>query len=264
MVDRRFILYMDVLGARNLLNKEDLVTFIKYLTGNNRTFKHELMGPDKEGIYTLATLEPEISNFSDHIVASYPSNKLIRPYTENHIKNDYIGSLIIIAAQIYRSALERGLLIRGALTEGMLEHEGTSIIGEALIEAVDIEENIAIYPRVVITEKLISLTKAPIDYRIITRDFDGVYFLNFFLHPIVIGVPSPQIMLEQFEKIKKIIESNIILLEEDKNKNFRKLIKWYWLANNFDEALNYYQKENNEILKESLLKIKKFNIRGGY
>lgn len=53
-----------------------------------------------------------------------------------------LQSLFHIAIQIHAFALERGLLIRGAITKGSLPHEGNVILGKALNKAVFLEENI--------------------------------------------------------------------------------------------------------------------------
>ncbi len=130
------------------------------------------------GIKSITKILPTISNFSDHLIASvpYPANEMEFVFN--------ISNLISYASWLHALALEKGMLMRGAITAGDLFHKGNSIIGKALIDAVNIEEKIANYPRVIVPENLINLI--PHNLRLfIEKDFDGLFFINYFRDSLI-------------------------------------------------------------------------------
>jgi hypothetical protein len=92
--------------------------------------------------------------------------------------------------------VQRGLLIRGAITKGPLHHDGDFVFGPALNEAAELEK-VAMYPRVIVTQELLvdagivkvggavvrhELSRRPSS--LVARDLDGVYFVDYFsAHP---------------------------------------------------------------------------------
>ncbi|HGT2644513.1 TPA: hypothetical protein ACM2VO_003358 [Legionella pneumophila] len=192
--------------APRLLSLTDLDN-IKLIT------KHE----HSIGIKSLTKIYPTISNFSDHLIASVPY-----PSTETEFVFN-IANLISYASWLHLLALEKGMLMRGAITAGDLFHRGNSIIGKALIEAVDIEENVASYPRVIISENLINII--PPHLRLfIEQDFDGLFFINYLRD-------SRYVKGDLYVKIQQIINNKLadIKLMAD----IRRAMKWQWLAKKF-------------------------------
>ena len=73
-----------------------------------------------------------------------------------------------------------GWLVRGGITIGELFIDNTMVWGNALLKAYDLENNIAIYPRIVIDSTMlheIIKDKALNEY--IQQDFDNIIFLNY-------------------------------------------------------------------------------------
>jgi hypothetical protein len=59
--------------------------------------------------------------------------------------------------------LARGILIRGAITIGELIHTNAGIVfGQALIDAYELEKHNAVYPRIILSDRLISYLNYPI------------------------------------------------------------------------------------------------------
>lgn len=214
---------MDILGTKDLIQKqfEELLEIIKDIASNNRksTIQNRRAA---DGVIENVRYEAEISSFSDHILASHPADAALA-----------LQSLIWIAVQIHRSILERGLLIRGAITKGSLYHDGNIVLGEALNRAVYLEEEEAIYPRVIIDDKIISLFKSEIDSGSIAQDRrDARYFVSYINHPLMRGFTEEAIMHNAMA-IKGIIEKKII----DDSLNDSQKMKWRWLAEEFNDYL---------------------------
>lgn len=241
---------MDLLGSRKILAKPSKEAFlikdiIDHFTSLARNFEidHEITIEHTGERHQFHTYTPEISNFSDHIVASYPAENFHPPFDSPSVR---IYSLIKIAAQFHRVALEQGFLMRGAIVQGGLWHKGNSILGPALIEAVELEETIACYPRVIFQEPLISLLKENVPdltTLYIERDFDGVYFFNYTKHFDFVGVGSQ--LRAPLLAIKQQISNK--LEHEDIQKNIKILTKWRWLANKFNVALDYFHERENSL-----------------
>ena len=73
------------------------------------------------------------------------------------LRKDKIEKIINLTGNIFNNALYHGYLMRGAITEGPFyknKNNDVFVYGKALIDAVDMEEKLAIYPRV-LTQKSI-------------------------------------------------------------------------------------------------------------
>ena len=79
---------------------------------------------------------------------------------------------------MYNDALRHGYLIRGGISEGEFYKDDSNIFvyGKALIEAINLEEKIAIYPRIVVQS---SIKKSNPQYFELATD--GVWYLNSFI-----------------------------------------------------------------------------------
>ena len=73
-----------------------------------------------------------------------------------------------------------GWLVRGGITIGELFTDDTMVWGNALLKAYDLENNIAIYPRIVIDSEILhEFDKNKALYEYIQQDFDNIIFLNY-------------------------------------------------------------------------------------
>lgn len=266
--ERRWILYIDMLGTKSHIEKEKdekLIGVIRKITSSASSFKLDYPGMknDPHATYEIpeGSLNPEISNYSDHISVSYPSDYTGLPWNSIEISTYFfINSLLGITMQFYKKFLQQGFLMRGALTEGKLFHEGNSIIGQALIEAIMLEEETARYPRVIIPDEIMTLIRqrnSDPGKVTLKRDFDGIYYVDVLKSPYVMGVGDN--LIKSFEYLQKKIEPKIKKYGQE-TKDINVLVKWLWLANKFDEALDFFYEKGNDDQKKELSKIYKFEI----
>lgn len=175
------------------------------------------------GLTSLKRISPTISSYSDHISISVP-------YENNHfnlIAN--IGNLISHASWLHHLALDKGFLMRGGLTIGSLKHIGNVIIGKALNKAVTIEENVAVYPRVVV-EKVIGdfLMQDKRTAPFVDMDQDGLYFINYLQDTRYVKIETiPQILNTIDNNIRIHCQSNLMGI----------YAKWSWLKSKSQNAL---------------------------
>jgi len=220
---------MDILGTTDLIQRqfEEILEVLKVVASNNRKgeFQNRMA---LDGVTENVKYEAEISSFSDHMVVSHPSDVAFA-----------LQSLLHIAIQIHGLVLERGLLIRGAITKGSLHHEGNVVLGEALNKAVFLEEKEAKYPRVIIDNTIISLCESDINSGLIVQDqIDKRYFVSYINHKLIRGF-TDEVIINKAIVIKKVIENNIF--DNDLNKKVKE--KWEWLARKFN---NYFMSSKTQ------------------
>ena len=127
----RAVAFIDLLGFSNIVKDENNFDKIKNITKYLLTEQKVL---NKGNAF-------EFTIFSDSIIISA---------TFEYGK--FFGFVNIIDCLLKELAMN-GFLARGGISVGNLYHNGNIVFGPALLEAVNIEKNIALYPRVVLTKK---------------------------------------------------------------------------------------------------------------
>ncbi len=94
-------------------------------------------GPMKIGRVNPLFKQVQFGAFSDNFVFSVPAS--------------FGGRILGVAARVTVSLLRQGFLVRGGLTLGQLHHKDNLVFGPALNEAVQIEQEEAFYPRILIS-----------------------------------------------------------------------------------------------------------------
>lgn len=253
----RFLLYMDILGTEQLTELEQqkvLMDVIKQFSARQNEEKIDFHVAS-DNIPVVDGMSPTISSFSDHILLSYTSSG-VYPLGDS-CANVVLMHLINYAAFIHQLALEKGMLMRGAITKGSLCHQKDCVLGKALNEAVKLEEKTAIYPRVILSNEVVISYKDKKNYissSSVKRDFDGLYFINYLSDPYCMPIIEKK-SAPFFLKVREFINKNMSLYISD----IHKLAKWQWLANKFDEALDLYR-QKFDYLGVELQDVSKFNL----
>lgn len=137
----RVIVFIDILGFREHIKKtvQDSEYFIK-LRKTLNFIAHIKKDNDAEE----QRMGKEITVFSDSIVISYPAEQ-----------KGSVFFLILDVVHIQLDMMQKGILMRGGLTVGKLCHNDNIVYGPAMVEAYELETSAAIYPRVVVSEKVL-------------------------------------------------------------------------------------------------------------
>jgi hypothetical protein len=193
--------------------------------------------------------KPAISTFSDNIVISYP----LRPISDVTGHNEHGTAVVVmfmfnrLLTRIAAAALRIGFLLRGGATIGKLYHSRGVVFGEALVEAYEIESRTAIYPRVVLSNKITSKGTWIENPVCITKGYDGLFHFDYFtmlVHSASMpGDNHAANVKEWFEDISGIIDKN--LREFESKGELKKLAKWAWFAREFRSGL---ERLNSEVL----------------
>jgi lipid-A-disaccharide synthase-like uncharacterized protein len=237
MYEDRVLAFIDVLGFADAVKrtikkgKEDqaetkriakLFEFIQF------SLNH-----DKDPKYSLPKNSKIVNHFSDSIVISYLLNE-----------NLGIHNILFDIYLIQYNAMMDGFLLRGAIVCDKVYHTETVIFGPAMVRAYDLERKIAIYPRIILDNKIIDIVNnfSEIYYKkdmtnwlldgFIKNDFDGQYYLDYFFYM----EPGKDEVIEEnflrFSLIGRIIKSI------EKIDSIGVKSKYLWLKEKYDEAFN--------------------------
>jgi len=231
----RLIIYIDILGFSNFVNYtsqtrinssekikriDNLLSMIKNFFSN----KHDPIQLSKTR---------QTTSFSDLIVISVSLEDI-----------DYMDSEIYDVFYLLLNATLKGFLLRGAIAYGKLIHTKDVIFGPGLIDVYNREKTIAKYPRVIIDDVIVSDLKdlpkktkyAGNCERIISRDFDGIYYLDF--------LKSVRNEVDNFREYTLFLSSFCdILLGMMDNPLLKE--KYLWLETKFIKHVNMFKKTFN-------------------
>lgn len=135
------VAYLDILGGRNIICKDDTN---EHLNKINMIFEDAL---HESKIFTQGKeYNIFVKIFSDNILLAIP--------TDDKNRKQNIEKIIVLINNIIQEVADYGYLMRGAITEGDFFHNDIIVYGKALVEAVEMEEKYAVYPRVIVKSEL--------------------------------------------------------------------------------------------------------------
>ena len=219
-----FVAYIDILGAR------------KFMEQNNDNFLNDL-----NSIYFDAVGDVSMTNWAtgkDIFIKIFSDNILIAiQTTKNDINRvDKLEKIINLVGNFYNNILRHGYLARGAITEGRFYKDSNNVFvyGKALTDAVNMEEEIAIYPRIVVQKTIRDLLP-----QYFLENADGCYTLDCFLFNQVFDVDLYRIRL--LDMLKK----------QRNNEKVKQKIMW---VINYINEFNVRKKMQGSILSQFITK----------
>ena len=126
----RAVAFIDILGFKNLVAQEKVSTILKAM---------EIIRSKVDLVSGTKGSPIETSQFSDSLILSAPND------------GNGIIHLVHFAALLTSELFLHGIWCRGAITSGKMRHKGSVAFGPALIDAIEMEGRLAIYPRILIT-----------------------------------------------------------------------------------------------------------------
>ena len=214
------VAYLDVLGAKKFMADSSE----KFLNDLNSIYFDAKNEVESTGRITSEAIEAKI--FSDNILLA------IKIEDDLEKSKDKIERMLCLSANIYNNALWHGYLMRGAVTFGDFCQNSLFVYGKALIDAVDMEENIAIYPRIVVHESL---------YEILQHYFapcaDGCFALKTFL----------------FSAMADVYKFNLLELCKRHHKDIKAMQKVMWVISHFNAYYESFGGVKRQITKSEIV-----------
>lgn len=180
--------------------------------------------------------KPRVKIFSDNIVVSVSR--------EGESGHGAFCAIAMISAIIQVQFLKHGFLTRGGIASGSFFVDDMMVWGTALVKAYNLENNLAIYPRIIIDPELIGDLKLADPNCIfvkckewIEQDTDSFFMINY---------------LNKFLLNKEIFIIKLMGLAEDNIVNYnseRKMKacqKWLWFSNYIKEKLTIEDEQLGE------------------
>lgn len=183
--DDYIIGYIDFLGIKEKMKKDssfESLQILKFLLSRTKATACYI-----SNINIINNFEIKI--FSDNIVIAQKVN-------EERLSDQIISIVNLIGSIQFHALMQFDFWLRGGITIGELFIDDTVVWGMGLIEAYNMENNLANYPRVILSDKILRKyddckTKVLNLYALIKEDFDGLWFVDFiFAAPNLKMIPT--------------------------------------------------------------------------
>ena len=152
-IKEHYIAYMDVLGYKAFFKEhpDDVMAFHDRIDeAINSTVKQLGLVNDSNILSQIGSVKINYRIFSDNILICLETTK-----ADNEILR-FLAFLNVVS-MIQRGFIsECGLFLRGGILRGDISIEDEYVFGEGLIEAVNLESRISIYPRIVVDRNLVN------------------------------------------------------------------------------------------------------------
>lgn len=210
------ICYIDFLGSKEIMKKGERYAFFENI---HDAFSFAIKIENQLKLF--GNLKFKV--FSDNILIAH---EVIDKYDKQEVFKAYNNIANFLKSFAWKF-IKRGMLFRGGITLGDVAINEIMVWGNGLVEAVKIEENISIYPRIVISDKLLNVFElyGLEDYEFeekfsCLKDTDGCVFVDYINYS---EPPTSQITIE---------EGYLVILEKIKECNSPKILQKYnWHKN---------------------------------
>lgn len=181
----QFVIFLDFLGFSEAATSWDvertfpLLDLLIGIAASKSAFSVDGKAQE-DGSYKIQ-IAPEITTFSDHVVASFhlfDQNIEVAGVLFPFWLDMCLSEAQRIVGTIALEALRIGLLVRGGVTVGKLYHSGGVVFGEGMVNAYLLESRVANYPRIVVSSRVYSKLPEANRHRL-RRDKDGIWHLNY-------------------------------------------------------------------------------------
>jgi hypothetical protein len=240
MYEDRVLAFIDVLGfseavKNTIKNDTEDETETNKIDNLIKNLQWDLnFDKDEEGKHFNSKV---VSQFSDSLIISY-------------LMTEEAGIFKILLDLLYicATALYNGFLLRGAVVCDKVYHIEKKVFGPALVKAYEMEKNLAIYPRIILDDNIISIamtyhlkdhdSETEINHinELILKDFDGLNYINYF--------DAIESELDAgFEEMPEYLDNlrNIIKKMEEIDK-FSVKSKYLWLKEKYNFVITNYKK----------------------
>lgn len=245
--EERYCLFLDILGFQSHI--EDTAS-TKTKSKQSMTFASLKSALDQisEGVHYREHLvedrsktivsSREVTQFSDSVIISYKKNETT--------SGTGVSSMLMDVHRLQLQLINKGILLRGAITSGLLYHDKDFVFGPALNDAVTLER-LANYPRVILDGEVLKesglRSSKNDDYSrtissMITEDLDGLFYVDYFdVHPDDFG--------QVWDDIRYYLENLRELIKGLANKKSLSIkVKHSWLRTKFNRIATTFMKSS--------------------
>lgn len=233
--------YFDILGFKEKIKDGDLKYFDHYLS----VLQKELKQVEFFKSIPKEKNDFEIKIFTDNFVIGIPWK-----LEDGEIE---LGTLFTVLSILQYNLLVEDIFIRGAVSASQLYMDENTVFGPALIDAYQLEEKSAIYPRIILSESIKPILLKHISYYAeglafqeeeFLKDSDGFLFINYLYHLLEIYNEPEFGDKKTYIKRKLNLHKDVIIKNLDRNKTDMKVFnKYSWVANYHNHFCKNYLDE---------------------
>ena len=243
--EERYCLFLDILGFQSHIEEtvspnaksKHPMTFVRLKSALEEISKgvHYREGIISDNGKTLVSSR-EVTQFSDSVIISYKKSEATG--------GSGVSSMLMDVHRLQLQLVNKGILLRGAITSGLLYHDKEFVFGPALNDAVTLER-LANYPRVILDSEILNETglkssKNDDNSRtissMISEDLDGLFYVDYFdVHPDDFDGDWNDISY-YLEKLRELIKG----LSNKKNLSIK--VKHSWLRTKFNIIAKPFKK----------------------
>lgn len=218
--EKRVVLFIDIVGFKELIESGAEQKIYNVLSTSAAFANSSPSFPE----LTHATA------FSDSVVISH------------RVEPAGVQNVINTASMLMWSFLHQGILTRGGIACGDMHHTKDRLFGPAMNEAYKLENESAIFPRILVSDDILALVRheeadgtttkeGGCDPEVLRQDFDGEWHIHLMTHRIL----SPFITVTEKEALfnakVQVIEAALNNPNPPPRKNKRARAKHNWLRN---------------------------------
>lgn len=230
------VCFTDILGFSNLVAQTNNIS------QGNKLLK-DLHGVLNTQYSSMREMNPngQFKTFTDNIILAYPISEA------NDGGEMATGGILMSFIEYQLNMVLKEYFVRGGISNDFYYGDSDFAYGPALIEAYSLESNIAIYPRIILSEAMVDLIAKQLNYYAedifapqyhhVMKDEDNKCFLNYLvlLHEIYEEDEDCQSYIQKIHEHKQIVESKLCMFKGES----KLYSKYEWVA----QYHNYYCKE---------------------
>jgi hypothetical protein len=225
--EQRILAYCDILGWRERIAESErdpsIVQSLVEKTEQAPHWSDLINGAKAQGKEIPYGLE----------VAYWSDSSLVSCRDEPEAMGKVLGGICNHANEF----LENGLLCRGAIVKGRLYHRGNVMFGPAFLRAYDMEQDRAVFPRILIADDIVAtMNSDPEHQRYVRQDSDGLYFLDTFPKVLPASGKPDTFSEDSFQKFRASIDKGLRGSRLDPKRR----MKWNWLAKYFNDVVTRF------------------------
>ncbi len=247
--EERVICFFDILGFKQHI--DETIKGDKHIKVILQSFDLiEKFGKDTTRKSNLLNSDLQVTQFSDSVVLSFKVDN-----------KDQLAFSIMDLGRLIVELLQKGILVRGAITVGDVIHNETKLFGPAMNEVYKLESQIAVYPRVIITRDVLKFAQFSFEYENASRqailkrveiDLDGWHYVDYIF---VLENFQIEDYFEYLEKICTMI--NNINIEDD----YSIKAKYGWLNTKLNKALKNFEDSDLNSSEKNQLYVLQKNVK---